>query len=369
MAAGRPEVWRIANVSANVTYRLALCSSRPEHDAGRTGTSTVPLTVCSRIPFQIINLDGARPWSLRQDQQGSVIVPDETEMVLMPGSRAEIVVTMPEPGKAYFAQMGFNMPDVWPATVLARLTVSRPVNAVPPLRLAFTRSDGVRATTTSPPMMAVPSYPEPECSGNCVLFRESGTVNAVLGKTVTPDGAEVLSIKVTRHDLEADPDFRDCLREREAADGSPNPKCHAFVGQPFDAARRDLVVKHRSTVAFRIYNATSEIHNFHVHQSKFNVTDVGPAPSAADSRPAAAAIRRSVSQRAASGPGGRVDIVDSVPVMSTTIETKDGADVFKDVTTITVEFTRPEQIGEFVFHCHILEHEDKGMMNTLTVYN
>ena len=31
-------------------------------------------------------------------------------------------------------------------------------------------------------------------------------------------------------------------------------------------------------------------------------------------------------------------------------------------------FDRPEQVGDFVFHCHILEHEDKGMMKRITVY-
>ena len=29
---------------------------------------------------------------------------------------------------------------------------------------------------------------------------------------------------------------------------------------------------------------------------------------------------------------------------------------------VTIPFRAPEQVGDFVFHCHILEHEDKGMM-------
>ena len=35
--------------------------------------------------------------------------------------------------------------------------------------------------------------------------------------------------------------------------------------------------------------------------------------------------------------------------------------------SITIGFTRPEQVGRFVFHCHILEHEDKGMMAMIDV--
>jgi suppressor of ftsI len=29
---------------------------------------------------------------------------------------------------------------------------------------------------------------------------------------------------------------------------------------------------------------------------------------------------------------------------------------------LKIAFAAPEQVGRFMFHCHILEHEDKGMM-------
>ena len=34
-----------------------------------------------------------------------------------------------------------------------------------------------------------------------------------------------------------------------------------------------------------------------------------------------------------------------------------------------IPFEDPIQVGAFVFHCHILEHEDKGMMATVEVYD
>jgi FtsP/CotA-like multicopper oxidase with cupredoxin domain len=34
---------------------------------------------------------------------------------------------------------------------------------------------------------------------------------------------------------------------------------------------------------------------------------------------------------------------------------------------IEVPFTKPENVGEYVFHCHILEHEDAGMMGKVVV--
>ena len=34
---------------------------------------------------------------------------------------------------------------------------------------------------------------------------------------------------------------------------------------------------------------------------------------------------------------------------------------------VAVPFLRPEMIGKFVYHCHILFHEDRGMMQTIVV--
>jgi FtsP/CotA-like multicopper oxidase with cupredoxin domain len=35
---------------------------------------------------------------------------------------------------------------------------------------------------------------------------------------------------------------------------------------------------------------------------------------------------------------------------------------------VMIKFDGPK-LGRFVFHCHILEHEDKGMMATIGVVN
>ncbi|PYO10279.1 MAG: hypothetical protein DMD30_03320 [Gemmatimonadetes bacterium] len=34
---------------------------------------------------------------------------------------------------------------------------------------------------------------------------------------------------------------------------------------------------------------------------------------------------------------------------------------------VIIPFTNPLIVGRFVFHCHILSHEDKGMMATIEV--
>jgi suppressor of ftsI len=34
---------------------------------------------------------------------------------------------------------------------------------------------------------------------------------------------------------------------------------------------------------------------------------------------------------------------------------------------LIIPFTNPEIVGRFVFHCHVVKHEDKGMMMTVEV--
>jgi suppressor of ftsI len=37
------------------------------------------------------------------------------------------------------------------------------------------------------------------------------------------------------------------------------------------------------------------------------------------------------------------------------------------VIKVVIPFTDPEIVGRFVYHCHAVDHEDKGMMGTVLV--
>jgi hypothetical protein len=95
--------------------------------------------------------------------------------------------------------------------------------------------------------------------------------------------------------------------------------------------------------AWELVNVAGEDHNFHIHQTKFKVF--------ADP----------------SGPGA---LVDNIPVPHGTdpcdgsIATwRSGACQVKSV----YAFIPFSQVGDFVYHCHILEHEDGGMMAHIRV--
>lgn len=103
--------------------------------------------------------------------------------------------------------------------------------------------------------------------------------------------------------------------------------------QTFDPKRTDVKVPLGSIEEWTIRNASQELHVFHIHQVAFQVV--------------------SIDGKAVPFVGLR-DTID-VPVHG---EVK-----------IRLAFTDPRIVGRFMFHCHILEHEDKGMMATIEVYD
>ncbi|MEA3080752.1 MAG: hypothetical protein QOD54_420 [Sphingomonadales bacterium] len=101
----------------------------------------------------------------------------------------------------------------------------------------------------------------------------------------------------------------------------------------FDPERVDFKVPLGSIEEWTIRNASEELHIFHIHQLPFQVISVNGKPQPF---------------------GGLLDTVN-VPIHG---EVK-----------IRLAFTDPVIVGRFLFHCHILEHEDKGMMAQIEVYD
>ena len=108
---------------------------------------------------------------------------------------------------------------------------------------------------------------------------------------------------------------------------------NAFMinGRRFDYGRVDTTVKLGDVEEWRLYNPSQELHQFHIHQTDFQVTQVNDRP---------------------------------VPF------TGYRDNVFIPATgsiTVRIPFRDPTMLGKFVYHCHILEHEDGGMMQVVQV--
>ena len=116
---------------------------------------------------------------------------------------------------------------------------------------------------------------------------------------------------------------------------------------------------------WEIVNYTGELHNFHVHEDKFRLTrptDSGAPPGFTVSQ----AVQDPAGLIAQYEPEAQnAGAIDNVDVYHDTFPLAPyGGRIF-----VTIPFFAPEQVGNFVYHCHILSHEDNGMMAVLQVYD
>lgn len=117
---------------------------------------------------------------------------------------------------------------------------------------------------------------------------------------------------------------------------TPDKSAFLINGKAFDENRTDVAVKLGDTEEWTIRNEDSQYHDFHIHQTGFLVTEVNGVSSQF------AGLRDTYSvPPARSGKPGEAKMI--------------------------IPFTNPEILGRFVFHCHVVKHEDKGMMMAIEV--
>ena len=134
--------------------------------------------------------------------------------------------------------------------------------------------------------------------------------------------------------------------------------------QTFDPERTDVCVRAGHREVWRLVNLSDETHNFHIHQSKFRVLAVHD-PYGQLRQGAASALSPD-----------QVHDVYPVPKFGyVDVEIGFGLGAEGDLVgglayrpgEVPASVPRPVQVGRFVFHCHILEHEDGGMMGVVEV--
>jgi suppressor of ftsI len=107
-------------------------------------------------------------------------------------------------------------------------------------------------------------------------------------------------------------------------------------GRVLNDDRVDQTVKLGDTEAWTIVNTDQQYHSFHIHQTPFLVTEINGVARDEDS------------------------LRDTMSIPPAT-EERPGS------IKVTIPFTDPEIVGRFVYHCHAVDHEDKGMMGTVLV--
>jgi FtsP/CotA-like multicopper oxidase with cupredoxin domain len=117
---------------------------------------------------------------------------------------------------------------------------------------------------------------------------------------------------------------------------TPDRKVFMIDGRVMEEDRVDQVVHVGDTEEWTIVNTDQQYHSFHIHQTAFLVTEVN-----------------GVSQK-------ELSLRDT---FSLPPDTDSGPGVVK----VVIPFTDPVIVGRFVYHCHAVDHEDKGMMGVIEV--
>jgi suppressor of ftsI len=102
-------------------------------------------------------------------------------------------------------------------------------------------------------------------------------------------------------------------------------------GKQFDMDRVDTTVNLGDVEEWTVRNESDEMHTFHIHQIDFQVVEVN---------------------------GEQVPFVGVQDNVNVSV---------RGVVKVLIPFTDPVIVGKFVYHCHILSHEDKGMMAVIEV--
>ena len=150
--------------------------------------------------------------------------------------------------------------------------------------------------------------------------------------------------------------FNDYLMDDGGIDWLGTKKKHVCIALDDDEqspSRKQLWV---------LSNPTSALHNFHIHQMKFRLARKSelrsdffiepPPPSSPTCAVAACPEYKSYEDdEPAHDTSKSYRWHDTIPVPAS------GGMVF-----IIMSFTAKEQIGRYVYHCHILKHEDTGLM-------
>jgi FtsP/CotA-like multicopper oxidase with cupredoxin domain len=335
------EIWRIVNTSASVTYDLNLW---------------VPSENRS-LPMKVLSIDGVavettattggqgKPCS----RTGSVSGICADVLHVMPSSRVELwvgyrtvdgVATGPRTRtSAVLRTLGYTTGpagDSWPAVQLASVQF--------------------------PPGPVAPHDVVPRGSGSAttLMSRVGADLASANASLNTPAGCSALPAGHTRRIFfgvpAGNPDGFGLGYEEIDEHGNPVPGTFSDI-KPFDPTTPTvcLPLAAGNTPAveqWQLINLAGEDHNFHIHQVHFEVVGYDTMPEG--TLPATI--------------GGRPVTVDNVPVPSASNECSVAEWRQGLCTTHPVTVRIPFGLaGDFVYHCHILEHEDGGMMAVIRV--
>ncbi len=369
---GRSQLWRIANLSANVSYLLELVD-----DA--TGTPQ---------DMDVVSLDGLVAGTSAPGSADLQVGVRLRHLLLMPAGRAEVFVPA---GTAAAAPMTLRTAgittgvqgDPWPHIDLAHVSLAHVslahVSGPPTFAL---QSGSARPGVATAPATASASLDMtlPGAAPGVPTLPPGSRAQRMLERAQRPEPANCISLpegQATRRRITFANDASGAFvlgSEVVAPDGTPVDAAHTIAPQPFPMAAmtapqsvRHVCPRLGEQEVWGLVNTTGELHNFHIQQSKFRLavpSDPGVPQGPLGIDDPTGIIAAYVPEAQGAVPDAQVDVWhDTLPVPPADAAGKPGR------VLVAIPFLAPQQVGFFVHHCHILEHEDGGMMAVVQVFD
>lgn len=355
------KIWRLANMSAVATYRLRLVEKKDGN-------------ILNVTPLTVLSVDGVLAGEEKLDSKGMTQIQSSkksNELVLMPGARAEVMVDWSKPPQDVSLTLetegfctGYNLAgdcsaDPWPQIDLAKVLMKAPPPATSPTGGPFVSQE---MKTASPEMaeaekisrrvVEISQEASESIPSNCLKMPKAGY------RTIRFE-QDVANFFIGPFDTDS-ADLGDRLKE-----------VRSFRHEHSPGMRPHICVESGKVELWLLENDTPELHNFHIHQTRFRLANVKEMQehhiAGQPVQDPAGLFQKNKT------PGGIAPLLaeaetqgavwhDSIPVPPAKDDKTPGR------VAIVIPFLDPHQVGTFVYHCHILEHEDGGMMGVVEVY-
>ena len=380
IAVNRPkgELWQITNASASATQRLELRSNEGDYPmlmqlvsvdgiSGYIppGTSAEDIAKLGGDRFEVVACPGTWPADFPEPMCIK-------SMVMLPGSRAEVWVTYrdrdgnivkPPPGaSAKLHSTGITtgdpgVGDPWPEVNLAAVTF-RGTYTNPELTALRLEGDALKANGPQGIFSAKVPYARPaSLPEGCAPLAEGHRRRIFFG-LVDVDNPSVFGLG-----------YEEVDENNVVVEGTAQPvqafdPMNDFICLPLGAGQMPV------REAWELVNLATENHNFHIHQTKFRALDESkgdssPLSPTLDPLVGAGVMEDENTLRIATVPNDEdaQDIANNQNGYCTIEQWHTGV-CENDPALVEIPFS---QTGAFVYHCHILEHEDAGMMAKIQV--
>ena len=367
------EVWRLTNASGSLSYHLQLSDDTAQKPMIMQLISVDGVSVSlpqDTTMDTMVRLGGARfkvvacPPSPRSGFHSKPVC--VTDLVMMPSSRTEVYVTYRDPAtgaivtpktlaSATFKMVGLTMGsgDQWPAVDLAKVHFNQ---FGPRSRISYAMDIKGDALATMQPSgildAKVPYANAAPLPTGCKPLPDGHRRRIFFGLADLNDG-DSFGLGYEEIDQNGNP-----VAGTQIPVTQFDPS-QSIVCLPLAAGQRPV---HE---IWELVQLSTENHNFHIHQTRFRIID-----------PKAAAANSPLSPKSQVGGGMLQDNIPlgvATPNVPEVMDSQNGVcsiDQWRNgqCTTNTVVVDIPfSQVGEFVYHCHILEHEDGGMMAKIKV--